>query len=123
MANELTLGVDISAKLGTYVLNIATRKTTDWLYIGEGGGVQIIGTSEETVNFGDIVYTGFLYLENLDDTNYIEFGPDSTGMVTIGRILPGEFAVLRLPPTGVTVKAQANTADCKMRVVCIEAGT
>lgn len=124
VADELSLNIRMSAALGVYALApVGKQQTIDWGTIGQGGGIQIIGTSEETVSFGDIVYPGFVYLENLDDTNYIEFGPDSTGMVTLGRLLPGEQCVLRLAPTGVTLIAQANTASCKMRVVCLEAGT
>lgn len=123
MANEISLGVSLQVSNDPYVLTINKSKSIDCAYIGEGGGVQIIGTSAETVDLGDISYPGYVYLENLDSTNYVDYGPDSGGMVTMGRLLAGECAVLRLAPSGVTLKAQANTADVKLLVRCLEAGT
>jgi hypothetical protein len=84
--------------------------------IGKGGGIQIIGTSEEVINFGDVVTEGYLYLKNLDDTNYVTYGPEDTGaMVVFGKLKPGEFAWLRVAPT-VVMRAQADTADVKLDV-------
>lgn len=126
MADELSLNIQIAAALGYYDLTIRDGITVDWGTIGEGGSVQIIGfASEENVDLGDIVYPGYCYLKNLDSTNYIEYGPDGGGssMVVLGRLLPDEFAVLRIAPAGATLMAQANTAACKLLVRCLEAGT
>lgn len=84
--------------------------------IGKGGGVQIIGTSEEVVNFGDVVTEGDIYLKNVDDTNYVTYGPEDTGaMVVMGKLKPGEFAWFRVAPT-VVLRAQADTAPVKLDV-------
>lgn len=84
--------------------------------IGKGGSVQIIGTAEEVVNFGDIVTEGYIYLKNVDATNYVTWGPEDTGaLVVIGKLKPGEFAWFRVAP-GVVMRAQADTADVKLDV-------
>ena len=67
------------------------------------------------MDFGDISTEGFIFIQNHDATNYVEFGPESGGaMVAIGRVKPGETAVMRLKP-GVTMRAQANTASCNVQ--------
>lgn len=82
---------------------------------GRGGYVQVIGTSEETVVFGDVTTEGLLFMRNLDATNFITFGPDSTGMKVVGKLKPGEVAFFRVDPA-VVLKAKADTASCKLDV-------
>lgn len=81
--------------------------------------VLSIGTSAETITFTDITTLGWLYLKNLDATNFVTYGPDSSGQVDFGKIKSGEYALLRLKP-GVTVKATADTAACKVLVAMWE---
>lgn len=87
--------------------------------IGASGGIQIIGTTEETVSVGDVSTLGWAFFQNLDATNYVEIGPDATGMVAFIRLEPGESCALRLTP-GITIKAQANTAPVKLRCLILE---
>lgn len=69
-------------------------------------GTQTIGTSEETLDVGDVSSSGLIVVKNLDDTNYVEIG--LTGSYPI-KLKPGQFCVF--PPTG-TIYALANSADC-----------
>lgn len=81
---------------------------------------QNIGTTAETVDFGDI--TGApktALLANLDDTNFVEIGGDSGLTVFKLRIDPGEFIVMNL--TSATLYAKADTADCLLEILAIEA--
>jgi len=90
---------------------------------GRGGHVQEIGTTEEALDFGDIGIgtinvEGYLYIRNLDASNYITYGPQvGTGsMEVVGKLKAGgEFAWLRLYP-GVVILAKADTAACKLDV-------
>lgn len=79
--------------------------------------VQLIGTTAEAVTFGDLVSPGEVVLRNIDPTNYITYGPDDSGtMKVLGRLPPlGPEQVIYLE-TGVTLKAKADTASCKMTV-------
>lgn len=84
--------------------------------IGKGGSIQIIGTSEEVIVFGDVATNGYLYLHNTDPTNYVTYGPENGGvMVVMGKLKFGEFAWLRVAPT-VIMRAKADTADVKLDV-------
>jgi len=80
--------------------------------IGACSNVVNVGTSEEDVSVGDITTLGWMFARNLDATNYVTFGPKSSGsMVALGRLEPGEVIALRLEP-GVTIRWIANTAAC-----------
>ncbi len=76
--------------------------------------IKTVGTTEGTVAFTDITTNGWLLLENLDATNYVQWGVATT--VYSGRIQPGMVALLQLEP-GKTLYVKANTAACRCRVI------
>lgn len=84
----------------------------------EGGGnpgYVNIGTSEEDIAFGDVT-PRVVIIENLDSTNYVQYGPKSGGsMVPLGRISPGSFKFVELD-SGVTLRMKANTAAVNVRI-------
>ena len=87
---------------------------------GMSDQVLSIGTTAEAVTFGDVATPGVIVLHNLDAANYIEFGPDDGGtMKNCGKVNAGEVERFRLA-SGVTLKLKANTAACKVRVLCLE---
>lgn len=121
MANELT----ITCK-GTLVnsghketFDVSNLKVTQ-AAIGAHCPVVSVGTSEEDLSVGDVTTLGWLFLKNLDPTNYVTWGPKSAGaMVALGRIEPGECACLRLEP-GITICWAANTAAVKVKVQLLQ---
>ena len=119
MADEITIYQSLQVSNGA--LNWArTSPQTKIDQITLGGpspGFLTIGTSEETVGLSEISTLGWCLIENLDDTNYVDFG-FSTGVYGI-RVKPDEFAMFRLTP-GVTLYALANTAACKVNVYVLE---
>ena len=121
MADEISINLGVRIVKDEYSATVDERFTDDFV-IGEGGGVQEIGTTEEALVFGDVAVEGWLYLKNVDATNLIDFGPDDSGMVIIGRLYPGEACLLRLLP-GVTVKAKANAAAADLHVRCFRGST
>lgn len=117
MANEFTATLSLSVSNGEFVDVTETNFRDDQTTKGGGNpGTVEIGTSEETISFGD-VSPGWVLMKNLEDSggNYVEYGPDSTGMVAIGRLNPGATHIFKLT-SGVTLKAQANTAAVKVLV-------
>jgi hypothetical protein len=96
--------------------NVAVVQNT----IGGGNpGTLTITTSEADITLG-LTTPGYVIIQNLDDTNYFEYGPKSAGaMVVFGKLKPGEFAVLRFGAS-VTLRAKANTASVKARVRAYE---
>src|SRR5690554_1352951 len=73
-------------------------------------------TSGIVVDYGDVTTPGIAILVNLDDTNFVGYGPDDTGLVAFGRLLPGEVALFRFDPSADLV-LQADTAACDVRVL------
>lgn len=120
MANEITVTGSLAVSNGQYVDSIPTfRVQDDQSSLGGHGSVVEVGTSEESMPVGDVSSEGWLSIKNLDATNYVEYGPDSTGMVAFGRLEPGHTHLVKLK-SGVTVKWQANTAAVKVKMLLLE---
>lgn len=122
MANELS--VNITGQLAKENLKESftpgnTRIDVD--AVGSHGTVVLVGqAAEEDMPTGDITTLGWLFLYNLDDDNYVTWGPKSGGvMVPIGRIEAGEPVALRMEP-GTTLRWQADTADVQVKMLLIE---
>ncbi len=80
---------------------------------------QSIGTSEETIAFGDIS-PGRVVLYNSDGTNYVQWG-FSTGVYG-GRLKPGAAPqTIYLDTTSQDIYAKSDTAACKVVVSAYEA--
>lgn len=121
MANELKVSLTVTVANGSYKLdfNPGLKQITQDA-IGSEEGVQIVGTSEEVVTVGDVTTLGWALFHNLDATNYVEVGPESSGaLVGFIRLEAGEFCLLRLKP-GITIRAQANTAAVKLRKIILQ---
>lgn len=118
MANEINISFNAQIENGYYRDTIQLgQMQIDQAAIGRGGHVQNVGTDAEVVDLGDVATNGLLYLRNLDDTNYVTFGPQSDGATieVFGKLKPGEFAFLRLAPT-VVLWAEADTGACLVDV-------
>lgn len=115
MANEIKLNIIASLTNGLLSDTFSTgqlsiTQTTQGMHTP----VVTVGTSEEDLSVGDISTLGFMFLRNLDSSNYVTYGPKSGGsMVAVGRLRAGEAVVIRLEP-GITVRWQANTAPVKV---------
>lgn len=111
MANEIRITTSFQ------VVNGLLNDRLDVAYVGDqatlGGptpGYVTIGTSEEEIAFGELGTKGFVTMQNLDSTNYVEWGFSTT--VYGGRMKAGDPpVVLRLNNTSVFLKA--NTGACK----------
>lgn len=81
--------------------------------------IQTIGfAAQEAIGLGLAGAGGWMYLQNLDETNFIEVAQANTDD-PFSKLLPGEFAMFPLHSGAVPV-AKANTAACEMRVVVFE---
>ncbi len=117
MSGELSL----SAKL-IFDKSSAQTRTSRGISVDVAGDaytkeVQSVGTSEETLAQGaDLGTPGYVFITNLDGTNYVEIG-STTGVYDI-KLLAGEFAVYR--HNSATIYAKANTAACLVEYTIIE---
>jgi hypothetical protein len=80
-------------------------------------GVQSIGTTEETLSQNDVGTIGYLGINNLDATNYVELGA-TTGVYS-AKLAAGCGALI--PWDGATVYAKAHTGACLVEYLIIEA--
>jgi hypothetical protein len=80
---------------------------------------QSIATSETTISFTGVTAARWVAIKNTDATNYVDVGPDSTGLVGMIRLLAGESCVLPLKPS-TTIKAQANSASVVISILALE---
>jgi len=115
MADEITLSVDLDLVNGNvehdFRPNAILIDQANERYVDR---IQDIGTSEETVSFGDLTAKGLVVLYNLDSSNYVNWG-HTTGNLDC-KILAGEYSVFRMDNSGALIM-QANTATCKVRVI------
>lgn len=120
MADEITIQSGISVMKGNLSFSIPPMAYQDDM-TGTGGptpGYVTIGTSEESIAFSELSTLGWLWMKNLDSTNYVRWG-FATGVYG-GRIKAGETAgPFRLEP-GTTLYMIANTAACKMQIYGFE---
>ena len=118
MANELVIGITISFSKGgaTYRDGVTDSVTiTGDTYTA---GVQSVATSNtEIVQGASLGTPGFVFIQNLDATNYVEFGTTNDAVYTV-KCKAGEFAVFRC--TGATLYGKANTSACNVKYVIFE---
>ena len=111
MADEIAITILGTVTNGNFKDRIDHgQQRFDQAAIGAASNVVSVGTSEEDVTTGDISTLGWCFMRNLDSTNYVQYGPKSSGsMVAIGRIEAGEIHAFRLEP-GITLRWVANTS-------------
>jgi len=120
MTNEFTMDFALNLTNGNLVeqLDISNYQD-DQAAAGIQKMLADISTSDETVDTGDLSAPRWCFARNLDDTNYVSLGPDSTGIVELIRLQPDDWCLFPLAP-GVALHAQANTAACKVLFVLFE---
>lgn len=81
--------------------------------------IQVVGVTEEALIRGDVATNGYIFIENLDVTNFVSIRA-ATGLANLIRILPGKtagpFMLEAANPFAI-----ANTAPVKIRYLLIEA--
>jgi len=119
MANEISATAGLRVKNGnSYFQQPANSiSITQSAIGGPSPGAISVGTSETSTAFPILTTEGWLYLQNNDATNYVQWG-FSTGVYG-GRLKAGEFALFRMEP-GLTLYLKANTAACNVLVAGFE---
>lgn len=120
MANEITVTAFIQVVNGNLrdQFSIGNQSITQTGVGGPTPGYVTIGTTEEEVAFSELGTKGYVMMQNLDTTNYVQWG-FSTGVYG-GRMKAGESAgPFRMDATSIFLKA--NTAACKVLIKGYEA--
>lgn len=123
MANEITVQASLKVDNGGLELThkSGVLRFTQTNARGGNPGVVDIGTSEEDVSFGDLAAPGWVYMRNLDTTNYVEWGKKdgSNNMQAIGRLGAGEVSLFKMNAS-TTLRMKANTAACKVLIAALD---
>ena len=122
MANEISLSVSVSAsKNGASVTGSSSQIST---MAGDQmiSNVQIIGTASEALVLGDVTTPGYVYLKNLDPTNFVSISVITPAMAStcFCKLLPGDMTIIKAVGTSPTLTAIADTGSVNLQVVAIE---
>lgn len=116
MANEIRVTAGLTCTNGLLKLDFPQKSIQVTQATGEAGlTTWEVGTSEEDFSFGDVV-PGYVVMYNMDSTNYVDWGMSDGGtMKAIGRLKAGGIALFEIKASA-TLRAQANTAACKVQI-------
>lgn len=119
MADEIRVSVTLAVNNGNLSDSFSKSYTADQAAVGgPTPGYQTIGTSEEEVALGELGTNGWVIMQNLDATNFVEWG-FATGVYG-GSMLAGETAgPFRLNGTSIFLKS--DTGACKVIIKAYEA--
>jgi hypothetical protein len=119
MADEITAQVRLTFSKG----GISLSRGPNSFNVDVSGSdaihaTQNIDTTAENIAKGDITTPGYMWVKNLDSTNFVEIGYDDTGFKNLIKLKAGEEALFRLTQT--TPQAKADTAAVDIEYMIIE---
>ena len=123
MANEVKISITLSADPG----NGSKVSRSETMFIDMAGdsfthGVQEApnGSSEALVESDILTHPGWVYLKNLDTTNYATFGNQTTLAQHPIKLLPGESTIIRWPGAGTVVYGAGNAGTVNIEYIIVE---
>lgn len=122
MADELTLSGLRIAFTKTNCPSVAFNAssiTVDVAGTQVYDNVQSVGTAEEAILMGDVAAGGYMYVQNMDPTNFVSLR-QATGAANFIKLLAGEWAIFRLSADATAPFAIADTAACNVRFLRID---
>lgn len=130
MANNIRINLLHSAEINGAFLPSDTIQETLTPTANDldlGSGTQVIGTgSDEAIaQSPDVSGIRIVSVQNLDATNYVEISNATGGSFATGlfcRLLPSGPPLLVTIPSGSTLYAKANTANCRISWKVVEYG-
>jgi hypothetical protein len=117
MANEIKYNLSLSVNKGGVKTERQESNSIDMTGESITHSVQEISTDGEVLVEGDVLGTvGYVYIKNLDSTNYVTVGSHATSNHAI-KLKAGEACLFRAAGS---VYVQANTAACNVEYIVIE---
>ncbi len=110
MSNEIQVATSVSITNGSLSAGTSSNWSADQAAAGSIQRKATISTGGSTLDLSGVTTPRAIHITNVDPDNYVDVGPDSTGLVGLIRLLAGESCFFPLKP-GVTVKAIAHTAN------------
>lgn len=119
MASEIQVSATLNASKNGASIAGSGSKVIDMSGDQMLSNVQIVGTSAEAILVGDVSTIGYVYLKNMDSTNFVEIALDS-GVSTqkFAKLLAGQIALF--PASTATLYAKADTASVNLYVAICE---
>jgi len=119
MANEINVSASLRVEKGGATTGRSATISVDMAGESFFHNVMSIPTSDTTIESYatsgiDAAETGYLFIKNLDSTNYVEFG--LTGSYSI-KLLAGEVAVFRAAGA---IFGRANTSAVECEILMAE---
>jgi hypothetical protein len=120
MADEIRITAAISVDNGnlSFSQNYGSKSYDQTNIGGPTPGMVEIGTVEESQAFTELTTPGWVTLQNLDDTNFVEWG-FSTGVYG-GKLMPGDTAGPFRLNSATTLYLKADTASCRVVINALE---
>ena len=120
MANEISLSINvIASKNGASVTGSSSQTST---MAGDQmiSNVQIVGTSSEQLLLGDVTTAGYVYLKNLDSTNFVSVSVITPAVAgtSFTKLLAGDMTIIKA--VNANLYAIADTAPVNLQVIAIE---
>lgn len=118
MASEITIRASLSFRKGADMDGIDPGEISVTMTGSKvQRGVQLVGTVEEPLLLGEPGAGGWLWMRNLDATNYVQVR-GASGAQALSRMNAGEPALFRLD-AGSTPYLIANTAACSVQYLLL----
>jgi hypothetical protein len=115
VSNELTLSASMAYEdsegsaedlaISQLIASVATKKFLKYK--------QNVGITEEAILLGEVTSPGWAIFVNRDLTNFVELRVATSG-AKFAKLLPGEFAMLRLGSGAQAPYAIADTNACQL---------
>jgi len=120
MADEIRISASMSVENGnlSFSQNYGSKSYDQTNIGGPTPGMVEIGTSEETQAFSELTTPGWVTIQNLDDTNFVQWG-FSTGVYG-GKLLAGDTAGPFRLNGSTTLYLKADTAACRVVINALE---
>ncbi len=113
--NEISASLSINISQGGNAASGSVAFRADAQADGFTGSEQLAGTSATALVFGDLGLPQFVFVKNLDETNYVQIDANNSFNGFPQKLLPGQ-GIFLTPQTG-TIYAKANTAPVLLWVV------
>jgi hypothetical protein len=124
MSNEARVNSELSIRSGNvdYTSQPASFTADITNVRGPSPGLVSAATAGTSVDLSALTTPALCRIQNLDSTNYVEFGVYSGAtFYELGEILAGESYTIRLSRNLGTLRLKANTAACDMLVEAFDA--
>jgi hypothetical protein len=111
MASEITVTATLRVSKGGASIAPTKSKTFDMAGTFLTDNIQNLTAGNwEAIDFGDVATANYVYVHNLDATNFVELALDNASAQIFAKLLADQAAIF--PAKTLTMYARANTGNC-----------